>query len=950
MRAGGGAKAISDLRIFYKNKYTPAHPVPRGLSMAIFRHRTGPVFNPEAFTLQEIQAVAFLCRHNKSTGADGVSYEAIQLLLQTGLSTNLLEMFNTVLWGLRQVPPSWLSSHVTFLPKTSAPSSPGELRPIVLSPTVAKVFTKALMLRLRSRLPPIRACQVGGIAGRQTLDSVCAVQHAIKLAEEYNKTLFVIKLDITAAFDSLSHEALAAFLAEASGCREAELLLEIITNTRVTLSMQGTTWEQALSQGVLQGSSYSAELFARCVDYYLAKTNASWQEHEVTWLQSSDGRKMFLTPFADDLIILGASRDQAQRLLRDTEDTLNAIGLHFNAKKCRPDSPKSPKSPGTPSQKTADTEAAKLDRESQLSEATLQHLKDWLGEEMKKIMQPGLRQLRDDNREVLKSLHEILEDKSKVDLLVEKVDRSRDVLKDLHEILEDKSKLDQIAGQDLHEILEDKSKLDQIAGQVEVLEAQISKIVEDVTWMGRVSTEGTQEQLRGLKRDSDALYSAVRDHRQNHEEIHAEHARRFMEVLKEPAALASKVHNGFAGLSGIGRSAQSAAQDAKEAAERGLEIGEKTLAAIRVGGPSPSEKELLEMVGDLQKTLAEIREELTEVGKNVEAFKAYAASSSDGGSSADGRADHGPAATAARAQPPEPHPVTSSPAFDAVGDASRALLWSYQDALHREQHGLPRRLPPRQSEAPPQRGSMLARCSPESQPDLREEACASLPRPRGSIAAQALACQARCEAPPHTWKLEHALPHGDLKSFLHKQDQLLDELREMRSMLARRDVEFEAFREDVKHLLRSGGASPHWQTMDGRVLGGTGLCEPSWAYRSTVTADFRSPLDTPVARTRLGMSGSGRPTTISPVQEMPSKSGSVDRSGSLGSQNNVTVSPEDPARRGSRDLSGDLHRAMSPQGQQDASFLWMESCGDYAFQATRRKAKASPSAKPWYCC
>eukprot|EP00439_Symbiodinium_sp_Y106_P052094 s2052_g6.t5 len=255
-----------------------------------------------------------------------------------------------------------------------------------------------------------------------------------------------------------------------------------------------------------------------------------------------------------------------------------------------------------------------------------------------------------------------------------------------------------------------------------------------------------------------------------------------------------------------------------------------------------------------------------------------------------------------------------------------------------------------QRAAPPQRGSMLARCSPESQPDLREEACASLPRPRGSIAAQALACQARCEAPPHTWKLEHALPHGDLKSFLHKQDQLLDELREMRSMLARRDVEFEAFREDVKHLLRSGGASPHWQTMDGRVLGGTGLCEPSWAYRSTVTADFRSPLDTPVARTRLGMSGSGRPTTISPVQEMPSKSGSVDRSGSLGSQNNVTVSPEDPARRGSRDLSGDLHRAMSPQGQQDASFLWMESCGDYAFQATRRKAKASPSAKPWYCC
>eukprot|EP00439_Symbiodinium_sp_Y106_P003587 s6301_g1.t1 len=582
MRAGGSAKAISDLRIFYKSKYTPAQPVPRSLSMAIFRHRTGPAFNPEAFTLQEIQDVAFLCKHNKSTGADGISYEAIQLLLQTSLSANLLEMFNTVLWGLRQVPPSWLSNHVTFLPKTSAPSCPGDLRPIVLSPTVAKVFTKALMLRLRSKLPPIRDCQVGGIAGRQTLDSVCAVQHAIKLAEEYNKTLFVIKLDITAAFDLLAHEALAAFLAEASGCREAELLLEIITNTRVTLSYVPCCTLVRDSVPQLQGSSYSAELFARCVDYYLAKTSSFWQEHEVTWLQSSDGRKMFLTPFADDLIILGTSREQAQRLLKDIEDTVNAIGLHFNAKKCKflrppgmsdrplhlrngqplqaqdslvflgvllafnltcyavvaarmtqaedsqdriqaapahgegqavpgtssppsdskgpkdddedagspvrtatkPDptstSPTSPKSPGTPSQKpdsTTATAAARVDQDSQLSDATLLHLKDWLGEEMKKIMQPGLRQLRDDNREVLKSLHEILGDKSK----------------------------------DLHEILEDKSKLDQIAGQVEVLEAaQISKIVQDVTWMGKVVNDESstvikiEKELADLNKDLSA--------------------------------------------------------------------------------------------------------------------------------------------------------------------------------------------------------------------------------------------------------------------------------------------------------------------------------------------------------------------------------------------------------------------------------------------------------------
>ncbi|CAE7306866.1 unnamed protein product [Symbiodinium sp. CCMP2592] len=317
MRAGGSVKAIADLRIFYHKKFMSADSNPRGLAMAIFRHRGGAIANPQPFTLQELQDIAFMCKHNKSTGADGISYEAVQLLLQTSLGANF-ELFNDVLLGLRPVPDSWLSNHVTFLPKTPSPCCPGDLRPIVLSPTVAKVFTKALMLRLR-----------------QTLDSVCAVQHAIKLADQYRKPLFVIKLDISAAFDSLSHEALAAFLSQATGCREAELLLQIIVSTKVVLGMQGTSWEQPLSQGVLQGSSYSAELFARCVDFYLAKTSEGWQDHEDTWLRTAQNRKLFLTPFADDLVLLGSTREQAQRLLRDVELTLQSIGLHFNAKKCK---------------------------------------------------------------------------------------------------------------------------------------------------------------------------------------------------------------------------------------------------------------------------------------------------------------------------------------------------------------------------------------------------------------------------------------------------------------------------------------------------------------------------------------------------------------------------------------------------------------------------------------
>ena len=346
MRASGRAAATSQLRLFYSRMYTPADPMPPGLPSASSHACAGPVLNPLPITQQAIIDVAFMCKHNKSTGDDGISYEAFQLLMQSELAPHIEEMFNGVLLGLVPIPSSWLSSHVCFLPKISCPSASSDLRPIVLSSTVAKVFTKILMIRLRAHLPPIKAFQVGGIPQRQTLDATCAVQHAVRLSEEYGKPLVIIKLDVSAAFDSLSHEAVARYLSTAKGQREAELLLQIVQNSTVRLSLQGTSWVQALKQGILQGSSYSAELFARCVDHFLSPLNLKWHESEDTWLQTPEGRKLFLTPFADDLVLIATSREQAQRLLSDCEQALGAIGLKFNWKKCKyiqtPGLPKDP--------------------------------------------------------------------------------------------------------------------------------------------------------------------------------------------------------------------------------------------------------------------------------------------------------------------------------------------------------------------------------------------------------------------------------------------------------------------------------------------------------------------------------------------------------------------------------------------------------------------------------
>ena len=71
--------------------------------------------------------------------------------------------------------------------------------------------------------------------------------------------------------------------------REAEILVLIMTYSTVLLSMADYTWTQDVDRGILQGSSYSAEIFARTVDFYLGELVQQWQETESTWISMDSG-------------------------------------------------------------------------------------------------------------------------------------------------------------------------------------------------------------------------------------------------------------------------------------------------------------------------------------------------------------------------------------------------------------------------------------------------------------------------------------------------------------------------------------------------------------------------------------------------------------------------------------------------------------------------------------
>ena len=130
-----------------------------------WRMHVGPTLAPRLFTPEEINGVLATCKNGKSCGSDGISYEFLQILMQTDLREHLVDYFNCILSGSTQVPKEWLISRMTFIPKVVSPISPKDLRPIVLSSVPGKVFTKLLLYRLRAHFPPMVSGQLSSIPG-----------------------------------------------------------------------------------------------------------------------------------------------------------------------------------------------------------------------------------------------------------------------------------------------------------------------------------------------------------------------------------------------------------------------------------------------------------------------------------------------------------------------------------------------------------------------------------------------------------------------------------------------------------------------------------------------------------------------------------------------------------------------------------------------------------------
>ncbi|GBN47633.1 Retrovirus-related Pol polyprotein from type-2 retrotransposable element R2DM [Araneus ventricosus] len=260
---------------------------------------------------------------NTSSGSDRLTYYHWRSIQQG--AKFLTSAFNTCI-HFQKIPPTWKKTTTILIPKTKDQlDNPSNWRPIALSNTIYKIFTKVLAGRLQdwfAKYGALSPCQKGFTPFDGVLEHNFVLQTRLESARSHKKDLCVAWLDVTNAFGALPHQLIYKALAAAgTGDQFVNVIQNMYTQcTTAILSNNSAANSIPINSGVKQGCPISGLLFNLSVDHILRRIQGTSNCHRIL-------------AFADDLCLLGDSADELQDMLVVVHQEMVSIGLHLNPNK-----------------------------------------------------------------------------------------------------------------------------------------------------------------------------------------------------------------------------------------------------------------------------------------------------------------------------------------------------------------------------------------------------------------------------------------------------------------------------------------------------------------------------------------------------------------------------------------------------------------------------------------
>ena len=274
-------------------------------------------------TLDELQATIGRMNPSSAPGPDGLRLLDIRQL-DPNLDVLLL-LCNKVLSDL-SLPTQWQESFVRMIPKTAAPKSLHDFRPIALNNVLYKIFSSVVNARLTASLTKsafLSKSQKGFAPCEGVLEHGFAVDNALLQARAGEQDLALAFIDFTDAFGSVSfaliHLALSCAALDADSCTLVHNMIH--GNSLRMMTSEGLSPPVPLNRGVRQGDPLSPVLFNMCLEIITRHFQLLHPVPATTFLA-----------YADDIAILTQPALLATSL-NDFSHVVNDFGLSINPHK-----------------------------------------------------------------------------------------------------------------------------------------------------------------------------------------------------------------------------------------------------------------------------------------------------------------------------------------------------------------------------------------------------------------------------------------------------------------------------------------------------------------------------------------------------------------------------------------------------------------------------------------
>jgi len=299
------------------NAPLPADPLPHVEPMA------GP-FEEPPISLEEVKKAVDRLRSRRASGVDELPAE----LWKHG-GKEACEILHTLIskvWVSEELPDQWKEALVVPLHKKGDRKDCANYRGISLLCTAYKVLSNILLHRLLPLSEEVLGeYQCGFRSNRSTTDQIFTLRQILEKKREYNSEVHNLFVDFRKAYDSIHRDGLYNIMAEFGFPRKLIRMTAVcLSGVRSRVVANGRIGDAfAVNTGLRQGDGLSPLLFnlvlekvVRCLENVPGGVNLGGCIKELG--------------YADDLDLLGETRDDVRRLCGELLETASRVGLEVN--------------------------------------------------------------------------------------------------------------------------------------------------------------------------------------------------------------------------------------------------------------------------------------------------------------------------------------------------------------------------------------------------------------------------------------------------------------------------------------------------------------------------------------------------------------------------------------------------------------------------------------------